>query len=165
MTTAQKIAMADRLRSAAIEAMDEVATLEELTTCLRLIQLMNQGAHPDDSIGWSTDGTTGSAMARLEVELQSNKGMDETCDQRARELLALIRLGQTTLRVIATGDDEWGGAIATAKQWAARPSQVFDGDGLSFDRDLALEATRHILIAMKLLLEVPTLGPSSSGSG
>ena len=36
--------------------------------------------------------------------------------------------------------------------------QVFDsGDGLSFDRDLALEATRHILIAMKLLLEVPTL--------
>jgi len=117
MTTAQNIAMADRLRSAAIEAMDEVATLEELTTCLRLIQLMNQGAHPDDSIGWSTDGTTVSAMARLEVELHSNKGMDETCDQRARELLALIRLGQTTLYAIESGEDQWGGAIATAQQF------------------------------------------------
>ena len=30
MTTAQKLAIADRLRAAAIEAMDEVATLEEL---------------------------------------------------------------------------------------------------------------------------------------
>lgn len=117
MTTAQKIAMADRIRSAAIEALDEVATLEELATCLRLIQLMNQGAHPDDCIEWSTDGTSGSAMAQLEVQLRNHNGMDATCDQRARELLALIRLGQTTLRVISDGEDEWGGAIATAKQW------------------------------------------------
>lgn len=120
MTTAQKIAMADRLRSAAIEALDEVANLEELATCLRLIQLMNQDAHPDDSIGWSTDGTSGSAMARLEVELQNHNGMDEACDKRARELLALIQLGQTTLRVIANGEDEWGGAIATAQQFWGR---------------------------------------------
>ena len=36
--------------------------------------------------------------------------------------------------------------------------QTFDaGDCLTFDRDLALEATRHILIAMKLLLEAPSL--------
>ena len=36
--------------------------------------------------------------------------------------------------------------------------QVLDtGDGVTIDRDLALEATRHMLIAMKLLLEVPTL--------
>ena len=47
----------------------------------------------------------------------ATNGMDATCDQRARELLALIRLGQTTLRVISDGEDEWGGAIATAQQW------------------------------------------------
>ena len=117
MTNAQKLAIADRLRAAVIEAMDEEATLEELATCLRLIQLMNQGAHPDDCIGWSTDGTFGSAMGQLEKALHENSGMDRTCDDRARELLALIRLGQTTLRVIANGDDEWGGAIATAQQW------------------------------------------------
>ena len=117
MTTAQKIAIADQIRDALLEALDEVATLEELATCLRLIQLMNQAAHPDDSIGWSTDGTSGSAMARLEEVLHENNGMDETCENQARYLLSLIRLGQTTLRVIATGDDEWGGAIATAQQW------------------------------------------------
>ena len=117
MTTTQKIAIADQIRATAIEAMDEVANLKELATCLRLIQLMNQAAHPDDSIGWSTDGTSGSAMGRLEKELHENNGMDETCDNQARYLLSLIRLGQTTLRVIADGDDEWGGAIATAKQW------------------------------------------------
>ena len=117
MTTTQRIAIADQIRSAVIEAMDEVATLEELATCLRLIQLMNQAAHPDDSIGWSTDGTPGSAMHLLKKSLQKNNGMDETCDNQARYLLSVIRLGQTTLREIATGDDEWGGAIATAKQW------------------------------------------------
>ena len=36
--------------------------------------------------------------------------------------------------------------------------QILDtGDGVTIDRDLALEATSHILIAMKLLLEVPIL--------
>lgn len=36
--------------------------------------------------------------------------------------------------------------------------QVLDaGDCITIDRDLALQATSHILIAMKLLLEVPTL--------
>ena len=117
MTNAQKLAIADRLRAAVIEAMDEEATLEELATCLRLIQLMNQGAHPDDCIGWSTDGTSGSAMGQLEKALHENNGMDETCENQARYLLSVIRLGQTTLRVIANGDDEWGGAIATAQQW------------------------------------------------
>ena len=117
MTTSQKIAIADQIRSAAIEAMDEVATLEELSTLLRLCQLMNQAAHPDDCFGWSTDSTPGSAMGRLEKELQKNNRMDETCDNQARYLFSVIRLGQTTLREIATGDDEWGGAIATAKQW------------------------------------------------
>ena len=117
MTTAQKIAMADRLRSAVIEAMDEVLNLEELSTSMRLGQLMNQGAHADDCIEWSTDGTSGSAMAQLEVQLRNHNGMDATCDQRTRELLALIRLGQTTLRVISDGEDERGGAIATAQQW------------------------------------------------
>ena len=117
MTTAQKLAIADRLRAAAIEAIDEIATLEELATALRLIQLMNQGAHPDDCIEWSTDGTSGSAMAQLEKELSENNRMDRTCENQARYLLSLIRLGQTTLRVIANGEDDWGGAIATAKQW------------------------------------------------
>ena len=117
MTTAQKLAIADRLRAAAIEAMDEVASIKQLATALRLIQLMDQAAHPDDCIGSSTDGTSGSAMGQLEKALHENNGMDRTCDDRARELLALIRLGQTTLRVIANGDDEWGGAIATAQQW------------------------------------------------
>lgn len=37
------------------------------------------------------------------------------------------------------------------------PQTLDAGDCLTIDRDLALEATRHILIAMKLLLEVPTL--------
>ena len=117
MTTAEKFTLAAQLRTAVIEGMDEIATLEELATCLRLVQLMNQAAHPDDCIGWSTDGTSGSAMGRLEKELHENNGMDETCDNQARYLLCLIRLGQTTLRVIADSDDEWGGAIATAKQW------------------------------------------------
>ena len=36
--------------------------------------------------------------------------------------------------------------------------QVLDaGDCITIDRDLALQATSHILIAMKLLLELPTL--------
>lgn len=36
--------------------------------------------------------------------------------------------------------------------------QILDaGDCLTIDRDLALKATSHILIAMKLLLEAPTL--------
>ncbi|QNI98410.1 hypothetical protein [Synechococcus sp. RS9902] len=36
--------------------------------------------------------------------------------------------------------------------------QILDtGDGVTIDRDLALEATHHILIAMKLVLELPTL--------
>ena len=36
--------------------------------------------------------------------------------------------------------------------------QVLDtGDGKTIDRDLDLEATRHILIAMKFVLGVPTL--------
>ena len=117
MTTAQKIAMADRLRSAVINAMDEVLNLEEMSTLMRLGQLMNQGAHADDCIEWSTDGTSGSSMAQLEVELLNHNGMDATCDQRARELLALVQLGQTTRRVMSDGDDEWGGAIATAQQW------------------------------------------------
>ena len=117
MTTAQKLAIADRLRAAVIEAMDEVASYKQVATALRLIQLMDQAAHPDDCIGWSTDGTSGSPMGQLEKALRENNRMDRTCDDRARELLALIRLGQTTLRVIANGDDEWGGAIATAQQW------------------------------------------------
>ena len=37
------------------------------------------------------------------------------------------------------------------------PQTLDTGDGLTFDRDLALEATRHILIALKLLLGDPTL--------
>lgn len=37
------------------------------------------------------------------------------------------------------------------------PKTLDAGDGLTFDRDLALQATRHVLIAMKLLLEVPIL--------
>jgi len=37
------------------------------------------------------------------------------------------------------------------------PPTLDVGDCLTIDRDLALEATRHILIAMKLLLEVATL--------
>ena len=117
MTTVEKIAMADQLRSAVIDAIDEVLNLEELSTFIRLGQLMNQGAHADDCIEWSTDGTSGSAMAQLEVELQNHNGMDATCDQRARELLALVQLGRTTLRVISDGDDEWGSAIVTAQQW------------------------------------------------
>ena len=115
--TTPQIAIADQLRSAVIEAMDENLTLEEMATLIRLGQLMNQGAYPDDSIGWSSDGTSGSAMALLEVELQNHNDMDETCDRRARELLSLIRLGQTTLDVIESGDGQWGGAIATAQQW------------------------------------------------
>tara|TARA_B100000959_G_C14586085_1_gene461988 strand:- start:275 stop:520 length:246 start_codon:yes stop_codon:yes gene_type:complete len=36
--------------------------------------------------------------------------------------------------------------------------QILDvDDGLTIDRDLAVEATRHILLAMKLILGVPTL--------
>ena len=115
--TTPQITSSDRLRSAVIAAMDEVANLEELATCLRLIQLMNQGAHPDDSIEWSTDGTSGSPMDRLEAELQEHNDMHETCDRRARYWLALLRLGKTTLDVIESGDDPWGGAIATAQQW------------------------------------------------
>ena len=116
MTTTQKIAIADQIRSATIEAMYEVATLEEISTLLRLCQLMNQGAYPDDSIGWGNFGGD-PAMRQLEAELHRNNGMDETCDQRARELLSLIQLGQTTLDVIESGDDQWGGAIATAQQF------------------------------------------------
>ena len=67
MTTAQKIAMADRLRSAVIEAMDEVLNLEELSTSMRLGQLMNQGAHADDCIEWSTNGTSGSALSLIHI--------------------------------------------------------------------------------------------------
>ncbi len=37
------------------------------------------------------------------------------------------------------------------------PQTLDAGDCLTIDRGLALEATRHILIAMKLLLQVPTL--------
>ena len=37
------------------------------------------------------------------------------------------------------------------------PQTLDAGDGKTFDRDLALKATSHSLIAMKLLLEVPTL--------
>ena len=37
------------------------------------------------------------------------------------------------------------------------PQTLEAGDCLTIDRDLALQATSHILIAMKLLLEVPTL--------
>ena len=78
MTTAQKLAIADRLRAAVIEAMDEEATLEELATCLRLIQLMNQGAHPDDCIGWSTDGTP----APFKAQLRAQRSYDvQTCVQ------------------------------------------------------------------------------------
>ena len=37
-------------------------------------------------------------------------------------------------------------------------TQILDvGDGKTIDRDLAIEATRHILIALKLLLEVSSL--------
>ena len=117
MKTAQKIAIADRIRDALLEAIDEVLTLEELSTLMRLGQLMNLGAHPDDSIGWSTDGTSCSAMGQLEKELHENNGMDETCENQARYLLSLISLGQTTLDVIESGDDQWGGAIATAQQF------------------------------------------------
>lgn len=39
----------------------------------------------------------------------------------------------------------------------ALPKTLDAGDGLIIDRDLALKATRHILIAVKLLLEIPTL--------
>ncbi len=36
--------------------------------------------------------------------------------------------------------------------------QILDaGDGMTWDRDLALEATRHILIAMKLLYAHPSV--------
>ena len=38
-------------------------------------------------------------------------------DNLARGYLSLIRLGQTTLDVIESGDDQWGGAIATAQQY------------------------------------------------
>ena len=37
------------------------------------------------------------------------------------------------------------------------PKTLDAGDGLTIDRDLALEATRHVVIAMKLLLELPTI--------
>ena len=117
MTTTQKIAIADQIRAAVIAAMDEISTLEEMAIHLRLIQLMNQAAHPDDCIEWSTDGTCGSPMDRLESELQEHNYRHEICDQKARELLSLIRLGEATLRVINTGEDEWGGAIATAQQF------------------------------------------------
>ena len=70
MTTALKLASADRLRAAAIEAMDEVATLEELATYLPLIQLMNQEANPNVCIEWSTDGTSNSNVDLLEKELR-----------------------------------------------------------------------------------------------
>ncbi len=37
------------------------------------------------------------------------------------------------------------------------PETLDVGDGKTIDRDLALQATRHILIALKLLLDEPTL--------
>ena len=41
------------------------------------------------------------------------------------------------------------------------PQTLDAGDCITFDRDLALQATSHILIAMKLLLEVSPSGISS----
>lgn len=36
--------------------------------------------------------------------------------------------------------------------------QILDtGDGVTIDRELALQVTRHVLIALKLRLEVPSL--------
>lgn len=117
MTTAQKIAIADRLRPAVIEAMDEMATLGEMVIYLRLIQLKGQGAHPDDSFGWGHYGSD-LAMLRLEAELHHNhNGMDVVYDQEARKLLAFMQLGQTTLDLIESGDDQWGRAIANAQQF------------------------------------------------
>ena len=37
------------------------------------------------------------------------------------------------------------------------PQTLNVGDGVTIDRDLALEATRHILLAMKLITGLPTL--------
>jgi len=37
------------------------------------------------------------------------------------------------------------------------PQTLDVGDGLTIDRDLALEATRHVLIALKLIVGQPTL--------
>jgi len=37
------------------------------------------------------------------------------------------------------------------------PKTLDAGDGLTFDRDLALKATRHVLIATKLLNMMPEL--------
>ena len=37
------------------------------------------------------------------------------------------------------------------------PQTLDVGDGLTIDRDLAIEATRHILIAMKLITGAPVL--------
>ena len=38
------------------------------------------------------------------------------------------------------------------------PKTLDAGDGLTIDRDLALQATRHVLIAMKLLYAHPSVG-------
>ena len=37
------------------------------------------------------------------------------------------------------------------------PKTLDAGDGLTIDRDLALEATKHVVIAIKLLHELPAL--------
>ena len=117
MTTVQKIAIAERLRTAVIEAMDEIATQGEMVIYLRLIQLKGQGAHPDDSFGWGHYGSD-LAMLRLEAGLHRNhNGMDVVYDQEARMLLAFIQLGQATLDVIESRDDQWGSAIATAQEF------------------------------------------------
>lgn len=115
MKTAQKIVVADRLRSAVIDAIDENRNLVEVATFLRLAQLMGQGAHPDDSIGWGNSGAD-PAMGRLGDSLEAT-AYEKQVDNLARGYLSLIRLGQSTLDGIDNGDDEWGGAIATAKQW------------------------------------------------
>lgn len=115
MTTAQKIAVADRLRAAVIDAIDENRNLVEVATFLRLAQLMGQGAHPDDCISWKNSGAD-PAMGRLGDALEAT-AYEKQVDNLARGYLSLIRLGQTTLDVIDSGEDEWGGAIATAQQF------------------------------------------------
>ena len=82
MTTTQKLQIADQLRAAVIDAIDENRNLVEVATFLRLAQLMGQGAHPDDSLGWKNSGAD-PAMGRLGEALEAT-AYEKQVDNLAR---------------------------------------------------------------------------------
>ena len=90
--------------------------LTEVAVYFRYEQLMANVLHPDDSCGWSADGSD-PAMGQL-AEVLEQQGKLQEVERKARLLMAQVRFARGTLLAVNRAEGSWGSDLACLDSWA-----------------------------------------------